>query len=234
MYVIMETGGKQYKVNRGDVLTVEKLDAEAGETVEITKVLALGQDDGFTVGKPYVEGAKVLLKILEQGKGDKILVFKYKPKKKYRKLRGHRQPYSKVLIDQIWLDGVVLAAEEAKAAEALDEAGEIVAAEEVKPAGEIETAEETASAEAPEAAEDVKPAPVSKPARKPRTPKAAKPVDEAPAAEEAVAAEEAAVTEEAAVNEEAPAVEETVAAEEAVVAEEAAATEEAAADETQD
>ena len=101
MYAIMETGGKQFKVQQGDVLTVEKLDAEVGETVEVSKVLALGQDSGFTVGQPYVEGAKVVLKVTEQGKGDKILVFKYKPKKKYRRLRGHRQPYSKVVVDQI-------------------------------------------------------------------------------------------------------------------------------------
>ena len=101
MYAIMETGGKQYKVMQGDVLRVEKLDAEAGETVEVTEVLALGQDTGLTVGKPYVEGAKVVLKIMEQGRGEKLLVFKYKPKKKYRRLRGHRQPYSKVVVDEI-------------------------------------------------------------------------------------------------------------------------------------
>jgi len=101
MYAIMETGGKQFKVQQGDVLRVEKLEAEVGETVEVTKVLALGQEDGLTVGRPFVEGAKVVLKIMEQGRGDKILVFKYKPKKKYRKLRGHRQPFSKVVVDEI-------------------------------------------------------------------------------------------------------------------------------------
>ena len=97
----METGGKQFKVQQGDVLHVEKLAAEAGETVEVSKVLALGKDDGLALGKPYVEGAKVILKIMEQGRGDKILVFKYKPKKKYRKIRGHRQPFSKVVVDEI-------------------------------------------------------------------------------------------------------------------------------------
>ena len=101
MYAIMETGGKQFRVQQGDVLFVEKLDAEVGETVEIDKVLALGQDDGFTVGKPYVEGAKVMLKVTDHGRGEKILVFKYKPKKKYRKLRGYRQPYSKVMVEEI-------------------------------------------------------------------------------------------------------------------------------------
>lgn len=101
MYAIVETGGKQFKVQKGDVLCVEKLAAEVGETVEVAKVLALGQESGLTVGKPYVDGAKVVLKIMEQGKGEKVLVFKYKAKKKFRKLRGHRQPYSKVVVDEI-------------------------------------------------------------------------------------------------------------------------------------
>ena len=101
MYAIMETGGKQFKVQQGDVLNVEKLDAEVGDSVEVTHVLALGQDSGLTVGRPYVEGAKVVLKVMEQGRGEKILVFKYKPKKKYRRMRGHRQPFSKVVVDEI-------------------------------------------------------------------------------------------------------------------------------------
>ena len=101
MYAIMETGGKQYNVRQGDVLQVEKLSAEVGETVDVTHVLAVGQEGEITVGKPYIEGAKVVLKIMEQGRGEKILVFKYKPKKKYRKLKGHRQPFSKVLVEEI-------------------------------------------------------------------------------------------------------------------------------------
>lgn len=101
MYAIIETGGKQYKIRQGDVLRVEKLDVEAGQSIEITKVLALGSEDGLAVGRPFIDGAKVIIKVLEHGKGDKILVFKYKPKKKYRRMRGHRQPYSKVLVDEI-------------------------------------------------------------------------------------------------------------------------------------
>ena len=101
MYAIIETGGKQYNVRQGDVLKVEKLPAEVGETVEVTHVLAVGREGEITVGKPYVDGAKVVLKIMEQGRADKILVFKYKPKKKYRRLRGHRQPFSKVVIEEI-------------------------------------------------------------------------------------------------------------------------------------
>jgi len=101
MYAIFETGGKQFKAVEGDVFSVEKLNAEPGETVEISKVLAVGKEDGFVVGKPYVEGAKVVLKVVEHGKGPKVLVFKYKPKKNYRKLRGHRQPYTKVVVEKI-------------------------------------------------------------------------------------------------------------------------------------
>lgn len=101
MYAILETGGKQYKVQEGEAFNVEKLDAEAGEVVEITKVLALVNEEGISVGKPYVEGAKVVLKVVDQGKGKKIIVFKYKPKKKYRKKQGHRQPYTRVVVDKI-------------------------------------------------------------------------------------------------------------------------------------
>lgn len=101
MYAILETGGKQFKVQEGEVFKVEKLLAAEGETVEITKVLALVKEDGIIVGKPYLEDAKVLLKVVEHGKGDKVLVFKYKPKKKFRKIRGHRQPYTKVMVDKI-------------------------------------------------------------------------------------------------------------------------------------
>jgi large subunit ribosomal protein L21 len=101
MYAIIETGGKQFKVQEGDILKVEKLDVEQGETVEVTKVLAVVKDDEVIVGKPVVEGAKAVLKVLEHGKGDKILVFKYKPKKKYRRTRGHRQPFSRVMVEKI-------------------------------------------------------------------------------------------------------------------------------------
>lgn len=101
MYAIIETGGKQYKVQEGDVLSVEKLDAAEGETVEVTRVLAIVKDGEVVVGKPVVDGAKAVLKVLEHGKGDKVLIFKYKPKKKYRRLRGHRQPYTKVTVEKI-------------------------------------------------------------------------------------------------------------------------------------
>jgi len=101
MYAIIETGGKQYKVTEGDVLRVEKLPVEVDQTVEIDKVLAVNKDGALTVGSPLVNGAKVILKVLEQGKGKKILVFKYKPKKNIRKRQGHRQPFTKVLVEKI-------------------------------------------------------------------------------------------------------------------------------------
>jgi len=101
MYAIIETGGKQYKVREGDVLQVEKLDAGLNEAVEVNNVLAIVRDGKVDVGRPVLEGAKVVLKVLEHGKGKKILVFKYKPKKNYRRTYGHRQPYTKVLVEKI-------------------------------------------------------------------------------------------------------------------------------------
>ncbi len=101
MYAIIETGGKQYKVREGDTLFVEKLPKEPGETVEIDKVLAVGEEGQLKIGSPTVEGAKVTLKVVRHGKGRKIIVFKYKPKKNYRRKTGHRQPFSEVTVDKI-------------------------------------------------------------------------------------------------------------------------------------
>lgn len=101
MYAIIETGGKQYKVSEGDVLQVEKLQASEGETVELDKVMAISKDDGLTVGTPWIENAKVYATILKHGKKDKIIVFKYKPKKNYRKKQGHRQPFTQLKVEKI-------------------------------------------------------------------------------------------------------------------------------------
>lgn len=102
MYAVVVTGGKQYKVQEGDILYVEKLDEEVDSTIEIENVLAVSKDNGeFVVGKPVVEGAKVTAKVLKQGKAKKVIVFKYKPKKQYRKKQGHRQPYTKLQIEKI-------------------------------------------------------------------------------------------------------------------------------------
>ncbi|ADL52449.1 50S ribosomal protein L21 [Clostridium cellulovorans] len=101
MYAVLQTGGKQYKVQEGDVLFVEKLDVEEGSTVEFDTVLAVGKESGLVIGKPMVEGAKVTAKVVAQGKAKKVLVLKYKPKKDYRKKQGHRQPFTKIQIEKI-------------------------------------------------------------------------------------------------------------------------------------
>lgn len=101
MYAIIETGGKQYRVSEGDVLRIEKLSADEGETIELDKVLAVSNDSGLQVGKPWLKEAKVMAKILQHGKADKIIVFKYKPKKNYRRKQGHRQPFTEIQIEKI-------------------------------------------------------------------------------------------------------------------------------------
>ncbi len=101
MYAVLKTGGKQYKVAEGDVLFVEKLEGEVDSTVEFTEILAVANDDGIKVGAPLVDGAKVVCKVLAQDKAKKIIVFKYKAKKDYRKKQGHRQPYTKLVVEEI-------------------------------------------------------------------------------------------------------------------------------------
>ncbi|MBQ4166602.1 MAG: 50S ribosomal protein L21 [Clostridia bacterium] len=97
MYAIIVTGGKQYKVEQGDEILVEKLDAEVGETVNFD-VLMMADGEAVKVGKPYVEGVCAKAEVVEHGKGRKVIVFKYKPKKNIRKKQGHRQPYTKVKV----------------------------------------------------------------------------------------------------------------------------------------
>lgn len=101
MTAIIKTGGKQYKVAEGEFLFVEKLPAEAGDVVTFDQVLAVIDGETATFGAPLVEGAKVQAIVDKNGKGKKIRIFKYKPKKGYRKRQGHRQPYTKVVIDKI-------------------------------------------------------------------------------------------------------------------------------------
>ncbi|NLZ44659.1 MAG: 50S ribosomal protein L21 [Clostridia bacterium] len=101
MYAVVECGGKQYRVAPGDVITVEKLPQEEGQEVVLDRVLLLGGEEGVRVGKPLVEGAKVTAKVVDHGKAKKILVFKYKPKKNYRKRYGHRQPYTRLQIQAV-------------------------------------------------------------------------------------------------------------------------------------
>ena len=102
MYAIIESCGKQYKVAEGDVVFFEKLDVEAGKKVTFDKVILVSEEDGkVQVGNPYVKGIKVEGKVVSHGKAKKILVFKYKAKKNYRRTQGHRQPYTKVEITGI-------------------------------------------------------------------------------------------------------------------------------------
>lgn len=101
MYAIIETGGKQYRVSEGDTISVEKLGLAEGEAVVFDKVLVYSDGTEIKVGAPVVENAKVSGNIVENGKGDKVIIFKYKAKKDSRKKRGHRQPYSKVKIEKI-------------------------------------------------------------------------------------------------------------------------------------
>ncbi|WP_300380225.1 50S ribosomal protein L21 [Clostridium sp.] len=101
MYAVVSTGGKQYRVQEGDVLFVEKLNADVDSTVELTEVLAVSNGETLKVGTPVVEGAKVIAKVISQGKSKKITVFKYKAKKDYRRKNGHRQPYTKLVVEKI-------------------------------------------------------------------------------------------------------------------------------------
>ncbi len=100
MYAIIETGGKQVKVEEGQAIYIEKLNAADGDTVTFDKVLFVGGND-VKVGSPVVEGATVTAKVEKQGRAKKIIVFKFKAKKNYRKKQGHRQPYTKVVIEKI-------------------------------------------------------------------------------------------------------------------------------------
>lgn len=129
MFAIVETGGKQYRVQEGDVITVEKLNVEAGEKIVFDKVLMLSDGETVKVGAPYVESCNVTGTVVENGKGPKVIIFKYKAKKDYRKKQGHRQPYTMIKIDKVSArkarKTVAKAAEEnapqAEAAEAMSE-----------------------------------------------------------------------------------------------------------------
>ncbi len=98
---VVRTGGKQYRVEPGMVLRVEKLDAEPGTTVELTDILLAGRGDQVTVGTPTVAGAKVVARVRAQGRGRKVIVYKFRRRKNYRRRRGHRQPYTELSIERI-------------------------------------------------------------------------------------------------------------------------------------
>lgn len=161
MYAVVRTGGKQYRVASGDVVTVEKLDgAAAGDAVELDDVLALDVGEGLTLGTPVVEGARVVATVLEQKKNDKIVVFKKKRRKNYRRTRGHRQQVTVLRVTDI-LDKRRKAAEaeSGDADETVRSASEApeAAAAEAPPPGDASKAEagSAAAAEAPAAGEAV-------------------------------------------------------------------------------
>lgn len=101
MYAVIVTGGKQYRVKQGDVIFVEKLNAEAGSECAFENVLAVGEEGSVKVGSPYVKGAKVTGKVVKNGKGKKLNILTYRPKKGSMRRMGHRQPYTKVEITEI-------------------------------------------------------------------------------------------------------------------------------------
>jgi large subunit ribosomal protein L21 len=112
MYAVIETGGKQYRVSPGQTVEVELLPAEPGATVALDRVLLVSTGEGTLVGRPIVDGASVVATVAREGRGDKILVFKYKSKKRYRRMRGHRQDHSYLLITDIQAEGKSLVADE--------------------------------------------------------------------------------------------------------------------------
>ncbi len=103
MYAIVETGGKQYQVRVGQMLDVELLDANAGDTVELDRVLAVSDDEGIKIGTPVVESAKVSATVVDHVRGPKLTVFKYRPKQRYRVRNGHRQNYTRIKVEAIEL-----------------------------------------------------------------------------------------------------------------------------------
>jgi large subunit ribosomal protein L21 len=106
IYAIIETGGKQYRVNPGQTIDVERLDVAEGDTVELDRVLLIGEGDRVTVGTPTVDGAKVVATAKGESKGEKVVVFKYKPKVRYSKKTGHRQLHTTLVIDKVVGPGI--------------------------------------------------------------------------------------------------------------------------------
>jgi large subunit ribosomal protein L21 len=103
-YAVIQTGGKQYRVATGDTIRVESIPGDVGDTVELTDVRMVSSDGDVTLGAPTVDGARVVTEISESGKGKKIVVFKYKPKVRYRRKKGHRQLYTDLTVTDILLD----------------------------------------------------------------------------------------------------------------------------------
>jgi large subunit ribosomal protein L21 len=163
-YAILKTGGKQYRVRPGDVIDVDKLPVEPGSSIELGDILAVSKDDGIVLGSPVVANASVLANVQDQIRDDKIIVFKYKRKVRYRVKRGHRQPYTRIAITAIMLDGEdvgsqapvdVIAPEDVELEQPVDEADAVedTVDESEEPDAESEAAEDE-TAEAQDVEED--------------------------------------------------------------------------------
>jgi len=155
MYAVIRTGGKQYKVAKDDVILVEKLEADAGASIDLDDVLMIGDEDTTTLGTPTVEGASVAATVIEQGRGDKILVFKKKRRKNYRRTIGHRQDLTVLRITDINASGKKKAAAKKPAAEKAEKPAEEVKADaapaEKKPAAKKAAAKKPAAEKKPAA-----------------------------------------------------------------------------------
>jgi large subunit ribosomal protein L21 len=105
MYAVVKTGGKQYRIAAGETIHVEKLDGDAGQPVELDEVLLLADGEDVVLGRPFIEGAKVRAEIVDQGKDRKVIIFKYRRRKRYRRKTGHRQPHTILRIHEIQWPG---------------------------------------------------------------------------------------------------------------------------------
>ena len=188
MYAVIRTGGKQQKVAPGAVIKVEKLEGEAGSTVTLDDVLAIGDDKGLTVGTPTVDGASVTAEVLEQTRSAKIIVFKKKRRKNYRRKKGHRQHLTVLRVTDINGPGVKKAAKPAaqKAETKTETKAEAKPAAETKPAAKKAPAKKAEAKS--EAKSEAKPAAKKAPAKKPAAKKA--PAKKAPAKKAADKTEE--------------------------------------------
>lgn len=117
MYAIVETGGKQFRVSKGDVIRVEKLAVEEGDSIALDQVMMLQSEAGTVIGNPYIDGASVNARVVENGKSKKVIIYKYKAKKNYRKKQGHRQPFTELEIVEISAAGAQRASEDKDQAE---------------------------------------------------------------------------------------------------------------------
>jgi large subunit ribosomal protein L21 len=193
MFAVVRTGGKQYRVSENDVIVVEKLAGEAGEVIVLGDVLAVGNDTAQTIGTPTVSGASVAAQVLEQTRGDKVIVFKKKRRQGYRRKRGHRQELTALRVTEILTDGKKPSAAKAKAkpaAKAPAKADDKPKAEAKKPAAKKPAAktETKPAAKKPAAKADAKKPAAKKPAAKPAAKKAdAKPAAKKPAAKKPAA-----------------------------------------------